>query len=85
MNLWIRSQNKTILAKVNKIEIKKDHDKYAIVSERFIDDDYREDVYVCLGKYKERKRALEVLDEIQDFLWNDYRNEVYEMPEDEKK
>ena len=63
MDLWIRSQDKTILMKVNRI-----------CFERNIDDEptiygYENyDNYERLGIYKTKERALEVLDEIKDVL-----------------
>lgn len=63
MNLWIRSQDKTILIKVNRI-----------CFERNIDDEptiygYENyDNYERLGIYKTKERALEVLNEIQEVL-----------------
>ena len=63
MNLWIRSQNQTILINVKNILI----------------DITKKDIYtveqlssalhtVKLGTYKSKKRALEVLDEIEGFI-----------------
>ena len=60
MNLWVRSQDKRILQKVDNI---------------FLDANY-EDKRICtydgdnveLGTYKTKERALEVLDEIQNIL-----------------
>ena len=56
MDLWIRSQDKRLLYKV---------DRLAIDDTNSIFCDY-DDVY--LGKYKTKERALEVLDEIQEIL-----------------
>lgn len=55
MDLWVRSQDRRRLIKVDLLSIK---DFYNIVSDDF---------YV-LGTYKTEERALEVLDEIQNIL-----------------
>lgn len=65
MELWIRSQDKDILVKVDSLLI----------------DDNNNDIYTqcwvgvnletyTLGKYKTKERALEVLDEIQENIVN---------------
>ena len=53
MELWIRSQDKEVLVKINNIW----------VNENVIYTDSYPDMW--LGAYKSEKRALEVLDEIQ--------------------
>jgi hypothetical protein len=58
MELWIRSQDKTFLKKVNTIGIVEGQD-FCFISENITTD---------LGKYKTKERALEVLDEIQNIL-----------------
>lgn len=82
MELWIRSQDKTFLRKVNTIGIVEGRDFWSI----------DENLTVSFGKYKTKERALEVLDEIQDLLKKDkFKDErfccdkltkaiVYEMP-----
>lgn len=87
MNLWIRSQDRTILKKVNTIGIVEDRDFWSI----------DENLMVSFGKYKTKERALEVLDEIQDeLIGSDFMPmakdeevvltcgsaKIYEMPED---
>lgn len=60
MNLWIRTQNKIKLTKVNDIII---HE----VSDGFQIKNYSGNNYVIiLGLYKTKERALEVLDEIEE-------------------
>ncbi|MBQ8473162.1 MAG: hypothetical protein IJ501_06635 [Bacilli bacterium] len=55
MELWIRSQNKKRLMKVEMVEFDKQIDGPAIIySHEYM-----------LGEYKTKERALEVLDEIQ--------------------
>lgn len=57
MELWIRSQDKTVLTKINSIGI--EYDKKLIGYGN---------VCVKLGEYATKERALEVLDEIQNIL-----------------
>ena len=83
MNLWVRSQDKTFLRKVNTIGIVEGRDFWSI----------DENLTVPFGKYKTKERAIEVLNEIQDLLKKDkFKDErfccdkltkamVYEMPE----
>ena len=76
MNLWIRSQDRTFLRKVNTIGIVEGRDFWSI----------DENLTISFGKYKTKERALEVLDEIQDLLQNAYvggsNRIVYQMPKD---
>lgn len=67
MELWIRSQDKAILQKVNKLYVCKyaEEKGYGIYDLLYNDLD---DCDVPLGFYKTRERALEVLDEIQKSL-----------------
>ena len=53
MELWVRSQDKEILLKVNELEIKTN----MIIA-------FDGNKYQCLGTYKSKERALEILDEI---------------------
>ena len=83
MDLWIRSQDRECLMKVNRV------DKYGLSIVTF-DNECRE---IYLGKYATEERALEVLDKIQKmiksgFIVNalgDYVSQtnttIYEMPE----
>lgn len=57
MELWIRTQNKEILRKSERLRVVEDTGKYYIVDNG--------DIY---GEYKTKERALEVLDEIQNIL-----------------
>ena len=88
MNLWVRSQDKRILQKVDNIFLDANYENKRIST---YDGDNVE-----LGTYKTKERAIEVLDEIQDeLISSDFmpieKNEVvltcgsariYEMPED---
>ena len=58
MELWIRSQDRTFLRKVNTIGIVEGRDFWSI----------DENLIVSFGKYKTKERAIEVLDEIQNIL-----------------
>ena len=75
MELWVRSQDRTFLRKVNTIGIVEGRDFWSI----------DENLTISFGKYKTKERALEVLDEIQDLLQNAYVGSlnriVYQMPE----
>lgn len=86
MELWIRSQDKTILQKVNKLYVCKYAEKkgYGIYDLLYNDLD---DCDVPLGFYKTRERALEVLDRIQEvveYRYNNCKNDfmILEMPEE---
>ena len=67
MELWIRSQDKNILEKVNKLYVAtcEEENGFGIYDIRYDDLD---DCDVPLGFYKTKERALEVLDEIQNIL-----------------
>lgn len=82
MGLWIRSQNKTILSKAHDLIIREDKNENNEIN-YFIVDTY------TLGIFKTKERALEVLDEIQNFIERKdiegnkyYEGEIYEMPEE---
>ena len=88
MKLWIRSQDKCSLIKVNKLTF-----EWNIDNEPTIYGYEKYDNYERLGVYKTKERALEVLDEIQRKI-ESYKTEfndsgitlkevstvVYEMP-----
>ena len=92
MNLWVRSQDKRILQKVDNIFLDANYENKRIST---YDGDSVE-----LGTYKTKERAIEILDEIQDeLISSDFmpieKNEevvltcgsarIYEMPEDWEK
>ena len=91
MNLWVRSQDKEKLTKINnRLFIKEITNMgYSIENDLCCYDGF-----VSLGIYKTRERAIEVLDEIQRLLEKDKFEEdryccdkltkaiVYEMPKD---
>lgn len=89
MNLWIRSQDKRILQKVDNIFLDANYEDKRIST---YDGDNIE-----LGTYKTKERAIEVLDEIQDeLIGSDFMPmtkdeevvltcgsaKIYEMPEE---
>ena len=59
MELWIRSQDKEKLLKVNDIVIEMN------MIYGYFD---KNTEYECLTTYKSKERALEILDELQDFI-----------------
>lgn len=59
MNLWVRSQDKRILQKVDNIFLDANYDNKRICS-------YDNDSKIKLGTYETKERALEVLDEIEE-------------------
>ena len=63
MDLWIRSQDKRILQKIDNIFTNANYDDKRICT--ICDNDVVE-----LGQYKSKERALEVLNEIQNILKN---------------
>lgn len=89
MELWIRSQDKETLMKVNRLDIDLTNGTYKITTNDF---------KTILGEYKYKSRALEVLDEIHNMLMpiSEYKQEidnliinyknidtvVYEMPKE---
>ena len=77
MNLWVRSQDKIILQKVDNIYLNANYDNRRICTND--SRDYESD----LGSYKTKERAIEVLDEIQAYLMsNTPQSNVYNMPKD---
>lgn len=79
MELWIRSQNKEVLAKVS--------DLYVVIG---VECENLEDGYDIengdfrFGRYRTKERALEVLDEIEKYINSDVMMnlDVYEMPKE---
>ena len=77
MNLRVRSQDKRILQKVANIFLDANYENKRIST---YDGDNIE-----LGTYKTKERAIEVLDEIQNYILlpnTDNSAYVYNMPED---
>jgi hypothetical protein len=86
MDLWIRSQDKTLLAKYNRFAVSQTTPYTQAQVMGFVGYDFG---YETLGRYTTKERALEVLDEIQELLtaricfenYNSF-NLIYEMPEE---
>ena len=88
MELWVRSQDKRILQKVDNIFLDANYENKRIST--------YDGESIELGTYKTKERAIEVLDEIQDeLISSDFmpieKNEevltcgsarIYEMPKD---
>ena len=76
MNLWIRSQDKIVLMKVDTLSL---GEKATILG--FGNDG---NINGKLAKYKTEERALEVLDEIQAYINSDvmFNLNVFEMPKE---
>lgn len=72
MELWIRSQNKELLIKENKIWYEKRAFCEIITSDGM--DDF------VIGRYATKERCIEILDLIQKFIVNEYGN-IFIMPE----
>lgn len=70
MDLWIRSQDRMDLVKVNQISINYSNSKQIIAN--YIPDfvGTQGEYYEILGDYESKERALKVLDEIQRRLIN---------------
>ena len=68
--MWVRTQDKKRLLKVNNFEIDVD----TIITNI-------PDGFIVLGEYRSHEKALEVLDVIEDFI---EENDVFEMPEDKE-
>ena len=84
MELWIRSQDKMNLVKINQISINYAN-KTQIIANCL--PEYYENsgnYYELLGTYKTKEIALEVLDEIQNILiyYSKMSRVVYEMPKE---
>lgn len=76
MGLWIKNQNKNALYKPEKLELEYDFMCCDEVQLIHIKSDKG-----ILGSYKTEERALEVLGEIEDLLY-EYKISIYEMPEE---
>lgn len=68
MELWVRSQDKMNLVKVRQVGANYQNNKQIIAN--YIPDFYPNsgEYYELLGVYKSKERAIEVLDEIQNFM-----------------
>lgn len=66
MELWIRTQDRMNLVKINQVSLNYQNNKQIIAN--YIPEIYENSscYYELLGTYKTKERALEVLDEIQE-------------------
>ena len=78
MELWVRSQDKLKLVKVNYVyAIENKINSFSIYGETI-------DSAPIIGRYETKERAIEVLDEIQNYILlpnTDNSAYVYKMPE----
>lgn len=81
--MWIRTQNKYILANANSFRIRKDSiDDWVYYAINGHYDRYEQE----LGIYSTKEKALKVLDQIQDNM-ESFEHEptmVFQMPQDEE-
>lgn len=86
MDLWIRSQDKEVLTRVDYLDIRESGSLYAIATQV-----HSNTKVLALGIYKTKERALEILDGIQNMNDIDTRYEntdlemmvkIYEMPKE---
>ena len=79
MELWIRSQDREILAKAEHLDV---YNASVEDEELFVIEECGTD----LGSYNTKERALEVLDEIDKYMSNAVNNGLnvahYEMPKE---
>lgn len=78
--MWIRSQNKEILANVDILYVEEGKE-YSDLKDGYdiVDDEHR------YGRYETKERALEVLDEIEKYINSDIMMnlDIYEMPKEQ--
>ena len=75
MNLWVRSQDKECLTNISNIQYVYKNNMHGLGT-------YYDNLKI-LGTYKTKERALEVLDEIQNYILlpnTDNSAYVYQMP-----
>lgn len=85
MELWIRSKDKMNLVKVRQISVNYWDNKQIIAN--YTPELYENsgEYYEILGEYKTKERAIEVLDEIQNYILlpnTDNSAYIYEMPKE---
>ncbi len=85
MELWVRSQDKTNLVKIRQISLNYQNNKQVIAN--YIPELYENSGEYCefLGTYATKERAIEVLDEIQNYILlpnTDNSAYIYEMPKE---
>ena len=85
MELWIRSQDRMNLVQIKQISLNYENNKQLIAN--YESEQYENSgcYYELLGTYKTKERALEVLDEIQNYILlpnTDNSAYVYKMPKE---
>lgn len=75
--MWIRSQRGKFFTDCDYFEVEKFHEQYSVVTLS-----NRSDISVALGIYSSEKKALKVLDEIQNRTEYLYPK-AFQMPQDE--
>ena len=85
MNLWVRSQDKMNLVQIKQISLNYQDNKQVIAN--YAPEQYENSgcYFELLGTYKTKERAIEVLDEIQNYILlpnTDNSAYVYKMPKD---
>ena len=85
MELWIRSQDKMNLVRIKQINVNYRDNRQIIAN--YMPEEYENsgEYYELLGTYKSKERALEVLDEIQNYILlpnTDNSAYIYEMPKE---
>ena len=77
MELWIKSQDKMNLVQIKQISINYQNNKQVIAN--YIPEMYENagEYYELLGTYETKERALEVLDELQQLLFEYYLSIAY--------
>jgi len=73
--MWVRSQDKTILANINDFFINNEENSAEIYGNGF------HKKYCRLGIYDTPERTYEVLDMMQRMLINDIQHDVFIMPQ----
>lgn len=83
MNLWVRSQDKERLVKVSNVQYTyRKGDLYSDVRGKHYIGTYYDNLEI-LGEYATKERAIEILDEIQNYILlpnTDNSAYVYQMP-----
>lgn len=85
MELWVRSQDKMNLVQIKQISLNYQDNKQVIAN--YVPEQYENSAcyFELLGTYKTKERALEVLDEIQNYILlpnTDNSAYIYEMPKE---
>lgn len=85
MELWIRSQDRMNLVQIKQISLNYENNKQVIANYEPEQYENSSCYYELLGTYKTKERALEVLDEIHNYILlpnTDNSAYVYKMPKE---